>query len=84
MVNLRNIEIAVIESPGWKTFFSAIIPIAVGFFSGLFVIQITTKDGIEISHFYEAWSFYVLLTIVVMVFFYYRAIYLYEKSMVHS
>lgn len=68
----------VLESPGWKTFFSVTIPLAVGVLSGTFVAEISGVTGIQWSNFYLAYSFYGLLALAFLSYFYYKAVYLYE------
>lgn len=70
----------ILESPGLKTFFASIIPILTGVMSALFIMEISTPEGIEWQSFYKAFSFYVLLILVLVVYSYNKAIYLYEKS----
>jgi len=59
-----------LESPGWKTFFSVIIPIITGILSGLLVAEISSPSGINWKIIYYTKSFYGLLTIVVIIYFY--------------
>lgn len=66
------------ESPGWKTFFSVVIPILAGVFSGSFILEITGQQGIEWLHFYKVKSFYALVVLTLIIFFYNRALYLRE------
>lgn len=69
-----------LESPGWKTFFSVIIPIFTGILSGLFVAEISSPAGLNWAKFYYAKSFYGLLLIVVIIYFYNRALFNHETS----
>jgi hypothetical protein len=75
--NQKAIDV-VMESPGWKTFFSVVIPILTGVFSGSFILEITGQQGIEWLHFYKAKSFYALVVLTLIIFFYNRALYLRE------
>lgn len=77
---ISSIRPTILESPGWKTFFSSVIPIVVGVLCGIFVTEITTVDGLDWKLFYKAKSFYGLIAISVAVYAYYRAVYLYEKD----
>jgi hypothetical protein len=70
----------ILESPGWKTLFGAILPIIIGVLSGTFVSEITTNNGLDWASFYKAKSFYGLLIVTVLTFLYHRAAYLYEKQ----
>jgi uncharacterized membrane protein YfcA len=69
-----------LESPGWKTFFSVIIPIFTGILSGIFVAEISSPSGLNWAKFYHAKSFYGLLLIVVIIYFYNRALFNHETS----
>jgi len=81
---MRNLVLKIreniFESPGWKTFFSSVIPIFSGLFSGIFVFEITTVKGINWKTFYKAKSFYCLLLVILIVYIYNRALFLYEKK----
>lgn len=77
LLNIRN---CVLESAGWKTFFSIVIPIFSGVFSGTFIIEITNETGINWRAFYKAKSFFCLLFIVWVIYFYNKAIYIYERE----
>jgi len=68
------------ESPGLRTFFSAIIPIVAGVLSGSFVIEITTSSGLAWGVFYKARSFYALVALSLAIYWYNRALYLYERE----
>jgi len=67
-----------LENPGWKTFFSVIIPLFASVLSGTFVVEITDLQGLRWHLFYKAWSFYGLIFLIVIIFYYNRAIYLRE------
>ena len=73
-------RMAVLESPGWKTFIAVVIPLMVGVMSGVFITEITTTDGIDWNLFYKVKSFWVLVVIALFVYAYYRAIYIYDKN----
>lgn len=75
-----SIRTSILESPAWKTFFSAVIPIIVGVLSGTFVTEITTPSGLDWKSFYNTKSFYALLAISIVVYAYYRTVYLHEKD----
>ena len=53
MKNISHYIELLLESPGWKTFFSVIIPIITGVLSGLFVSEISTPAGLNWSKFYH-------------------------------
>ena len=70
-----------LESPAARTFFSIIIPILVGVFSGVFVAEITVPEkGISWPLFYKAKSFYMLLVILLVTYVYNIAIYKHDKG----
>ncbi len=72
-----------LESAGWKTFFSVVIPIISAIFSGTFIIEITNETGLNWRAFYIAKSFYCLLLIVIVIYFYNKAMYAYECKINH-
>lgn len=67
-----------LESPGWKTMFFVVMPVIAGVLSGTFVSEITDAKGLQWSLFYKAWSFYGLVLLVIIIYFYNRAVYLHE------
>lgn len=70
----------VLTSPALKTFFSVIIPILSGILSATFIIEITANNSLDWSRFYLSKSFYGLLFLVWLIYWYNRASYLYEKE----
>ncbi len=70
----------ILESPGCRTFFSAVIPIVAGVLSGTFVLEITTSNGLAWRIFYKAHSFYALFVLSLGIYWYNRALYLYERE----
>lgn len=70
----------ILESPGWKTFFSVVIPLIVGVFSGTLVTELTTPTGLNWPSFYKTVSFYGLLIVTVISYVYFRAVYMYERQ----
>jgi hypothetical protein len=69
-----------LESPGWKTFFSVVIPAIVGVLSGTFVAEISDAGSLDWSVTFRAKSFYGLLAMAFLSYLYYRALYLYERE----
>lgn len=67
-----------LESPGWKTMFFVVMPLIAGVLSGTFVSEITEANVLQWRLFYKAWSFYGLVLLVVIIYFYNRAVYLRE------
>lgn len=78
---VKKICEAVLESPSWKTFFSVVIPILSGLFCGVFVIEITTENGVDWRIFYKSKSFYALVLLTIVVYLYNKAVYTYERDM---
>lgn len=70
----------VLESPEWKTFFSAVLPILIGVLSGIFVAQISTSSGIDWGSCYTAGSFYLLVATTIITYLYHLAVYIHEKQ----
>lgn len=64
-----------LDSPAWKTVFSAVFPIITGILSGTFVAEISTPQGLDWPHFYRAWSFYGLACLTAVIYAYNRALY---------
>lgn len=69
-----------IESPILKTILSVIVPIASGVLCGTFVLEITDAGELVWAKFYETRSFYALLGLTLLMYWYNRAVYLYEKE----
>lgn len=67
-------------TPGGKTIFSVVFPIITGVLSGTFVSEIANKSGLNWSLFYKTKSFYGLLFITILLYFYHRALYAYETK----
>lgn len=44
-MSIRDINEYIIESPGWRTIFSFLIPALTGILSGAFVTEITEKGS---------------------------------------
>lgn len=70
----------ILESPGCRTVLSAIVPILTGVLSGTFVLEITSRAGLEWSLFYKAWSFYGLCALTLVIYWYNRELYLHERE----
>jgi hypothetical protein len=68
----------ILESPGFRTFFGVVIPIIAGVLAGTFVFEITTASGLNWAAFYKATSFYGLLALSALAYWYYRELYLYS------
>lgn len=78
--SLEKIKEAILESAGWKTFFSVIIPILTGVLSGTFVSEISVKGVITWANFYKTISFYGLSLITIVIYFYNKSLFIYEKE----
>jgi hypothetical protein len=77
---ISRIRVAVLESPGWKTFFSALIPIFVGVLSGTFVVEITVDGKLDWTLFAKSKSFYSLCALTFISYLYFKELYLYERQ----
>jgi hypothetical protein len=77
---LANIRLVILESAGWKTFFYVLIPIFVGVLSGTFVAEITQNSTLEWSLFYRSKSFYGLCVLTILIYKYFRAVYIHERT----
>ena len=80
MEKIRQCIEFLFESPGWKTFFSVVIPIIAGILSGNFVAEISGSSGLKWSAFYRAKSFYGLIFLVAVIYFYNRGLYRHETE----
>ena len=78
-ITFSNIGAFVLESPGLRTFFSVIIPVASGILSGSFIVEITGSNSLEWSTFYTSYSFYGLGVLCLVMYIYNRLCYQHEK-----
>jgi len=69
-----------IESPGCKTLFSVIFPLAAALLSGMFVYDISDENGIVWIKFYQSWTFYGLLILIILIYIYNRALYRHNRD----
>lgn len=79
-MNLKGIKEAIIESPGWRTFFAFVVPIVSSIFTGLFVTEVTVAGEIDWASFYKAKSFYGLIVIGICLYLYNKTIYLHDRE----
>ena len=79
-MGLKGIKEAIVESPGWRTFFAFVVPIVASVFTGLFVKELTTPQGIIWLSFYKTISFYVLILIGICLYQYNKSIYVHDKE----
>jgi len=70
----------ILESPALRTLLSVVIPVVTGILSGTFIIEITTPAGLDWRSFYASQSFYGLVFICCVMYFFHRACYRYEKQ----
>jgi len=70
----------ILESPGCRTVLSTVIPVVAGVLSGTFVLEITPPAGLDWGLFYKAPSFYALCMLTVVIYWYNRELYLYERE----
>jgi len=76
----RRLLAYLVESPAMRTVFSAVIPIIAGVLSGTFVFEITTPAGLDWNGFYRVHSFYGLCVVSLIIYWYNRKLYLYERE----
>lgn len=62
------------------TFFSFVIPLLTGVFSGALVTEITVNGVVTWKKFYTSNSFYALVVLSVCTYLYNKSIYLFEKQ----
>lgn len=79
-MTLSNIKAILVETPLWRTIFSFILPIVTGILSGAFVTEITINGIINWSLFFKANSFYGLVFVAFCMYFYNKAVYIFEKE----
>lgn len=79
-MKFNDLKMLMIESPGWRTFFAFIVPLAAGVLSGVFVSVITQVSDIIWADFYKSKSFYGLLFLSFGTYIYNKAIYLHERE----
>jgi len=77
---LGRVREYILESPGFRTLFSAVIPILAGVLSGAFVFELTTSNTLAWANFYKARSFYALVVLSLCIYWYNRELYLYERE----
>jgi hypothetical protein len=70
----------ILESPGCKTAIFVLSTMLAGVFSELFISEITAQAAIVWQDFYKAKSFYVLVFLTVLIYFYNREAILYERN----
>ena len=81
MINpLQKLKNLVLNSPELKTLFSVVVPIITGILSGTFIIEITMENDLDWMSFYKANSFYGLLVMVLLIYWYNRIVYQREKT----
>jgi hypothetical protein len=77
---MERFKAYIFSSPGWKTFFSVVFPIAIGVISGAYVNEITTSDGVKWARSWSSTSFYLLIAAAIIMVIFHRAVYLHETS----
>jgi hypothetical protein len=70
----------IFDSPGLRTFFSAVMPILASLFAGTFVLEITTPHGLAWGMFYRVHSFYALVVLSIVIYSYNRELYRHERE----
>jgi hypothetical protein len=79
-MGIREFKENIVESPSWRTVFSFVIPLVTGILSGTFVTEITVNGEIVWANFYKANSFYGLAALSLCMYWYNKAVYLFEKQ----
>jgi len=79
-MSFKDIKENIVESPSWRTFFSFVIPLLTGVFSGALVTEITVNGIVAWKKFYTANSFYALVVLSVCTYLYNKSVYLFEKQ----
>ncbi len=79
-MGVRELKENIVESPTWRTVFSFVIPLVTGVLSGAFVTEITVNGVITWGLFYKANSFYGLIALSLCMYWYNKAVYLFEKQ----
>ena len=71
----NKLKAALYDSPGWKTTFSILSMVITGVLSGAFIAEITIPSGLEWALFYKSKSFYGLMFISSVLYFYNKGLY---------
>jgi hypothetical protein len=69
-----------IQAPGCQTIFSIVFPVISGILGGTFVAEISNTQGLQWNIFYKTWSFYFIIFLIILVYYYNRTLYLIEKD----
>lgn len=77
-MSFKDIIENIVESPFWRTFFSFVIPLLTGVFSGSFITEITVNGVVTWKEFYTANSFYALVVLSIGMYLYNKSVYLFE------
>ena len=75
-----GIKEKIVSSPFIKTIISVSSIIISGILCGIFVAEITINGTIQIRCFYKTYSFYCLFIYIIMVYLYYRFLYVAENK----
>ena len=78
--NSRGMRRWLVESPALKTFFSVVIPVSAAVLSGSFIVEISGASGLQWTSFYQSKSFYGLVVLSVLMYFYNRLLYTHENQ----
>lgn len=77
---LVQLKVTILESPGFRTLFGAVIPTLSGVLSGTFVFEITTPAGLDWQACHKAWSLYGLVVLCYLSYWYYRELLKFERE----
>jgi len=82
-VNWPNLKKALAESPLGKAVGAAILDALIAIGSGGIVYEMSSGGNIKWGSFYETKSFWILLVIILVYYFYRRFLYKYEKDILN-
>jgi len=71
----QKLAVWIIASPGVKTLVAVADAMLSGVLSGAFISEISTPIGLDWGSFYRKWSFYGLLILTVLTYFYHKTVY---------
>jgi len=80
MINCNELLDYFFESPGLRTFFSVLNNILAAILAGIFVVEITVNNSIDWKLFYKTKSFYALIILTVIIFWYNKSSFNYERE----
>ena len=76
----KRVRELLLESPAWRTMVSVGTTIAAGVLAGTFVYELGTPAGLAWKSYYRTASFYGLLVVALVTYFFNRAVYIHERD----